>query len=102
MTSHVSSTSSAFRQIERKSGFSLVEVLFACTLLALALVPLMRASGNNRRTSETLRDLVKETLKENDASACQAAEASVARAMEKERREASSSPTAAQSPSGAK
>ena len=39
------------------AGFSLVEVLFACTLLALALVPIAKAMNNNRKASEAIKTL---------------------------------------------
>ena len=81
MTSRASSNFSAFRPTDRRGGFSLVEVLLACALLALALVPLMRATSANRRSAEALRSLTRQTLEEGDASARQAAEAAAKKAL---------------------
>lgn len=73
------------RALSASGGFSLVEVLFACALLALALVPLMRAAGRNRAAAEALRGLAEKTIADNDASAREAAEASVTNAVARKR-----------------
>ena len=38
----------------RQGGFTLIEVLVACTLLALVVVPAMRAFSANRRVADAI------------------------------------------------
>lgn len=37
-----------------KQGFTLIEVLVACTLLALVIIPLMRAMNANQKIADTI------------------------------------------------
>ena len=50
-------------------GFSLVEVLFACFLLALALVPIAKAMNGNRKAAEALKALSLRFVADGDADA---------------------------------
>lgn len=50
-------------------GFSLVEVLFACFLLALALVPIAKAVNGNRKAAEALKALSLRFIADGDADA---------------------------------
>lgn len=52
-----------------KGGFSLVEVLVACALLALALVPLMRAARANASLARRVREEAAAALARGDAAA---------------------------------
>lgn len=56
-----------------KTGFSLVEVLFACALVTLALVPIMRAMGANMRHSSEIAERVVRIVSDNNAAAGEAA-----------------------------
>lgn len=61
-------------QINGNGGFSLVEVMFACALLALALIPMMRAMNANAANASRLVEKARVIVLENDASARLAAE----------------------------
>jgi len=60
--------------MKENAGFSLIEVLFACALLALALVPIMRAMNANATNASNLIERANWIVRENDASARLAAE----------------------------
>ena len=58
-----------------KGGFSLVEVLVACALLALALVPLMRAARANASLAQRVREEAAGAVGRGDAAARERLEA---------------------------
>lgn len=39
---------------QNKSGFTLIEVLVACTLLALVIIPLMRTMNANQKVADAI------------------------------------------------
>ncbi len=46
----------------RQNGFSLVELLVACTLLALVIVPILRSVNANRKVSSAIIDSTYESI----------------------------------------
>lgn len=62
-----------------KGGFSLVEVLVACALLALALVPLLRAAHANNSVALWARDKARQAIERGDAAARERVDAAVER-----------------------
>lgn len=53
---------------DRQNGFTLVEVLVACALLALVIVPTMRAFSANRSVSENLVDRIQTSIESASAN----------------------------------